>query len=503
MRRSAHWAVLLVLFVVACFTSVSSAYAQTFTVSGKITAPPAVTGTPIAGVNIVITLNGSSQFMTTTDSAGNFAFANIAAGSNYDVTPSKAGFAFNPETQGGSNIQADRTLFFTGAAITSGAVQLSAASTSVSENTADLTVTVTRTGDSSGQATVDYSTGDSSGSNNCATINGNASSRCDYITTLGTLTFAPGETSKTISIPIIDDVYAEGNETFTITLTNAIGATLGSVTGETVTITDNDSVNGTNPIATASYFVRQHYIDFLNREPDSGGLDFWSNQITSCGSDAQCIELRRINVSGAFFLSIEFQETGYLVYRMFKTGFGNLPGAPVPVRFTPFLRDTQRIGQGVQVGIGDWQAQLEANKQAYALAFVQRVEFLSAFPNSLTADQIVTKMDQNAGGVLSPSEKANLVATLGSTPSDISKRASVLRSVAEDADLKSAESNKAFVLMQYFGYMRRNPDDAPDSDFGGFNFWLGKLNSFNGDFVSAEMVKAFIVSGEYRQRFGP
>jgi hypothetical protein len=79
----------------------------------------------------------------------------------------------------------------------------------------------------------------------------------------------------------------------------------------------------------------------------------------------------------------------------------------------------------------------------------------------------------------------------------------VLRAVAEDGDLKTAEFNKAFVLMQYFGYLRRNPNDAPDVDFAGYNFWLNKLNQFGGNFVNAEMVKAFIISGEYRQRFGP
>ncbi|MBA3356075.1 MAG: hypothetical protein H0U18_09090, partial [Pyrinomonadaceae bacterium] len=77
------------------------------------------------------------------------------------------------------------------------------------------------------------------------------------------------------------------------------------------------------------------------------------------------------------------------------------------------------------------------------------------------------------------------------------------RSVAEHSTLTLQEFNKAFVLMQYFGYLRRNPNDAPDIDFGGYNFWLAKLNQFNGNFVNAEMVKAFIVSGEYRQRFGP
>jgi hypothetical protein len=81
----------------------------------------------------------------------------------------------------------------------------------------------------------------------------------------------------------------------------------------------------------------------------------------------------------------------------------------------------------------------------------------------------------------------------------------VLRAVAEDSDLRTAEFNKAFVLMQYFGYLRRNPNDAPEPglNFNGFNFWLNKLNQFNGNFVNAEMVKAFLVSGEYRQRFGP
>ncbi len=75
--------------------------------------------------------------------------------------------------------------------------------------------------------------------------------------------------------------------------------------------------------------------------------------------------------------------------------------------------------------------------------------------------------------------------------------------MAEDQTLKDAEFNKAFVLMQYFGYLRRNPNDAPDTNFGGFDFWLGKLNQFNSDFINAEMVKAFLTSIEYKQRFGP
>jgi hypothetical protein len=82
-------------------------------------------------------------------------------------------------------------------------------------------------------------------------------------------------------------------------------------------------------------------------------------------------------------------------------------------------------------------------------------------------------------------------------------RGRVLRRVVETPSLRDREFNRAFVLAQYFGYLRRNPDDAPDNNLDGFNFWLGKLNQFNGNFVDSEMVKSFIVSGEYRQRFGP
>ena len=79
----------------------------------------------------------------------------------------------------------------------------------------------------------------------------------------------------------------------------------------------------------------------------------------------------------------------------------------------------------------------------------------------------------------------------------------MLRKIAENVTFTNAELNRAFVLMQYFGYLRRSPDDAPNTNFDGFDFWLAKLNQFNGDYRGAEMVKAFITSAEYRNRFGP
>lgn len=112
----------------------------------------------------------------------------------------------------------------------------------------------------------------------------------------------------------------------------------------------------------------------------------------------------------------------------------------------------------------------------------------------------VDRMNQNTGGVLSQSERDQLVNDL---ISGAKTRAQILRVVAEDPDLAGTELNKAFVLMQYFGYLRRNPNDVPDANFDGYHFWLNKLNKFNGNFVNAEMVKAFLLSAEYRLRYGP
>lgn len=261
-----------------------------------------------------------------------------------------------------------------------------------------------------------------------------------------------------------------------------------------------------NPIDDAQFFVRQHYLDFLNREPDGSGLAFWTNQITSCGANQQCIEVKRTNVSAAFFLSIEFQETGYLVYRIYKSAYGNLAPDPVPVTFNEFLPDTQQIGQGIVVGVGNWQTQLENNKQAFAAAFVTRSRFTTAFSTSLTPTQFVDALYAQAGITPVAAERTSVINEFGSatTTTDTAARARALRRVAQNSTLAQQELNRAFVLMQYFGYLRRNPNDPPEPglNFDGYNFWLNKLNQFNGNYVDAEMVKAFITSGEYRGRFG-
>ncbi len=396
-------------------------------------------------------------------------------------------------------------------------IQLSAPAYVVSESNPQALITVTRLGDTSVAATVTFATSDSAGSQACSVNNGNASSRCDYESVATTLTFAAGEASKSVGVSIIDDAYPESTETFTVSLANPVGAALGSPASATVTINDNDTPGGSNPLTITSFFVRQHYLDFLNREPDTSGLNFWINNIDTCGSDAACREVRRIDTSAAFFLSIEFQQTGYLVEKIYKAAYGDGTGTSgtggahnltVPiVRFNEFLTDTQRIGQGVIVNQGDWQAQLEANKQAFTAEFVQRSRFLTAFPSAMTAAQFVDTLNDNAkdkNGVkpLSTTERDSLVSALGG---GTMTRAQVLRAVAENQNLANSEVNRAFVLMEYFGYLRRNPNDPPEAtlDYAGYEFWLNKLNQFNGNYINAEMVKAFLSSIEYGQRFAP
>jgi len=316
---------------------------------------------------------------------------------------------------------------------------------------------------------VNYATSDTAGVVNCNVANGVASAKCDYISAFGTLKFSAGETSKTISILIINDSYLEGPETFSVNLSNALGASLGNPSTATVTINDNDTSTGANPIDQAGFFVTEHYYDFLNRTPDADGLAFWTNEIASCGSDQTCIGLKRINVSAAYFLSIEFQQTGYLVERIYKTAFGSASGTstlggahqlPVPiVRFNEFLADTQQIGQGVVVNVGNWQQQLESNKQAFASEFVQRSRFITALVTTLTPAQFVDQLFSNAGVTPSASDRNAAIAEFGSATntSDVAARGRALRDVAENSILNTQEFNRAFVLMQFFGYLRRNP----------------------------------------------
>ena len=199
-----------------------------------------------------------------------------------------------------------------------------------------------------------------------------------------------------------------------------------------------------------------------------------------------------VNTSAAFFLSIEFQQTGFLIERLFVASFNRLP------RMSEFIADERTISEGVIVGQPGWQDKLEANKQAFINDWVTHPAFVSLF-GSMTNAQFVDALLRNAGITLSASDRQALIDGLNN---GTLTRAQVLRQIVENKAFVDREFNRAFVLMQYFGYLRRDPDDAPDADMKGFNFWLNKLNQFHGNFNDAEMVRAFIESLEFRRRFG-
>ncbi|MCA1591718.1 MAG: DUF4394 domain-containing protein [Acidobacteria bacterium] len=628
------------------------------------------------------------------------------------------------------------------------AVQFSASAASVSEGAGNITLTVTRTGNTSGAAQVDFST-----------VNGTASDRSDYTPAIGFLEFAPGETTKSIVVPIIDDAFVETDETFSVTLGNPTGATLGAINSITVTIIDNDggpatgtaffgvttsnnlvrfnanapgtavsttpitglqtgetvlgidtrpatrqlyalgstgrlyvitpatgraqlastlsvSLSGTefgvdfnptvdrlrvvsntrqnlrvnvdtgattvdaslfypagdpnqgvlarvggaaytnsvagattttlydidagqdilvtqnppnngqlntvgklgvdttevlgfdivpggtayaalttaltptgpnasrlytinlttgaatfvgdlptsggvirglavanvfvNPIDEDGFFVRQQYLDFLSREPDAAGFAFWTNelnkQIAACqpspaDARAKCVLFARANVSTAFFLSIEFQDSGYFLIRVYQEAFGRLP------TIREFLEDMQDIKRGVIIGQPGAFERLATNRRDFLDRFVDRDEFRTRYAGVSNADY-VNALFTNAG-VNPADEAATRDALITGLNNGTESRATALVKVGDTRTVFNALYNRAFVLMEYIGYLRRDPD-AP-----GFAFWLNKLNnaSLPGEDVRdpnvalarirrSEIVLAFVDSTEYRQRFG-
>ncbi len=367
-------------------------------------------------------------------------------------------------------------------------LSFSAPSYSAFEDSGSIPITVTRTGNLNESVSCFYATED-----------GTATVPRNYAPAFGMLRFAPGETEKIIPIPLTDIGYAQGRLFFFIRLFDNEGnATfLGGIREASVAVLDRDDGKGpraNNPIDDAQAFVRQHYVDFLNREPDPEGLAFWMNEITSCGTDERCLDIKRQNVSAAFFLSTEFQETGYFVlrYRILNPYNSEYPSGG----FLGFARYAQEVGRGVVVGQPGWEEQLEANKRAFIQRFFDddRVVLDFGRTDEEYVDLLFQYVREFAGVTLPQSERDALVAGL---KDGTATRPAVFRKVLESEEFERGFFNQVFVLMQYYGYLRRDPDDA------GYNFWLNKLNQFNGNFVNAEMVKAFIVSGEYRQRFGP
>jgi hypothetical protein len=283
-------------------------------------------------------------------------------------------------------------------------------------------------------------------------------------------------------------------------------------TAQTKSLTVTNDPPTANPLDEARQFARQHYVDFLAREPDAPGLDFWTNEIASCNGDARCVDGKRVNVSASFFLSQEFQATGYYVYRLYKGGLGRAP------YFTEFVKDVRAVAAGIVVDNRLSPEVIDRNKLEFARQFVQRDEFSGKFGKyhvSMTSDDFLNRLFETTGIIPNADERAALLSELNATTGTLAaRRADALYKIVDGSvsqqngiEVKpvfntrygklfyDAEYDRAFVQMQYFGYLRRDPDRA------GYDFWLAKLTRI-GNFTDAEMVRSFVLAAEYRARFG-
>jgi methionine-rich copper-binding protein CopC len=352
-------------------------------------------------------------------------------------------------------------------------IQFSASSYTVAEDALRVIVTVNRLGDISKPATVDYATSDSAGLTNCNVVNGIASSRCDYAVSVGTIRFAANEASRTISIPIVDDVYVEGPENFTITLSHQTGGELGSPTVATITITDNDNGGAPNPLDDNAFFIRQLYINFLGREPDPPGLRGWLDILNNCPADD--VSCDRVHIAEGFARSDEFAGRGYFIYRIYRASFGRKPD------YAEFIPDMAKVS-------GFLNAQdLEANKQAFVDEFVTRTEFRAKY-DSLDNSGYVNALEATALVTL-----PNKQALIDDLNAGRKTRAQVLRAVIETTEVYTKYINEAFVVMEYFGFLRRDPDAL-------YKNWIEQFNHSN---IYRLVISGFVFSQEFRQRFGP
>jgi hypothetical protein len=300
--------------------------------------------------------------------------------------------------------------------------------------------------------------------------------------------------SKTILIPLIDDSYTEAGESFTIRLLNFKGAVAGTNIVATVTITDNDTGPATrNPIDDQPFFIRMQYKDFLGREAEIEGFEFWDDRMNNCPAGQIC---DRVDTSKRFFESDEFNERGFYCFRLYDVSLGRFP------LYAEFLRDVARLNGYQSL------TEQRQSKDAYLLEFINTQEFKTLYGQYLTAD--LSRATDAAGFVdalatkagVTPANRQSLIDNLQRAVTDPLYRdpAHTLEDFILTQEISSQGTrfyDRARIVMQYFGYLRRDPEP------GGFNFWWDQLtNPARGHLKDYRfMVKGFIDSDEYRFRF--
>lgn len=234
---------------------------------------------------------------------------------------------------------------------------------------------------------------------------------------------------------------------------------------------------GTNTVITikdSDFFVQQHYIDFLGRMPEPAGFQFWLNILNNCSSLTDNPNCDRTFVSSRFFMSDEFQARGYLVYRAYDAVLGRL------AHFNEFMDDTRRLN-GFQTPAE--QAQAKAN---YFKDFTNRAEFQTLYGQYTTATAFIDALSAKAG--VTPANRSQLIQIAATD------KGAALSAFIETPEVSAKFYDRGFIAMQYYGYLRREPEPA------GFAFWQQKMIETNHDYRF--MVGGFIRSDEYKLRFG-
>ncbi|HZH32335.1 MAG TPA: S8 family serine peptidase [Pyrinomonadaceae bacterium] len=475
---------------------------QVYSISGSVRDANGA-GVPNVTVFLSGSPNGTSPTMT--NSNGEYQFANLSANLSYTVTPSHPNFRFEPASINIPSLTSNQGANFiavSNAQTGANSIGFAQAAYQYGEGDGRATFTITRTGDTSGTATVNYRTTDSDtftvGCGDTVNNNGGAFARCDFSTTVGSLSFVPGELTKLVTVPLVDDGRVEGAETFQLQLSNATGTgtTLGAQSVSTVTITDNDAPGAANPVVGSfPFFVRQQYLDFLSREPDTQGFNAWVGALNGCpnaftgpGTPSQC---DRIYVSGeGFFRSAEFQLKGSYVFRFYRVAFNRLP------QYTEIVSDMSFVA-------GATEAEVYARKAQLANAFAARPEFQGTYGGMTNAQFVSALLARYGVSTITTPDPATpdsgtrstfTAATLtNQLDANFLTRAQVFRAIADSDQVQAAEFNSAFVAVQYYGYLRRTPEPAGYQD---------NLNALQRGVSPREMINAFLNSTEYRLRFG-
>jgi hypothetical protein len=172
------------------------------------------------------------------------------------------------------------------------------------------------------------------------------------------------------------------------------------------------------------------------------------------------------------------------VYRLHLALWGRTP------RMNDFMADLREVGRGVLVGVEGQEGKLEENLSALADAMAARHA-------GLNDEQYVERLMANAGRARDAAARSRLLEQLRGGRAT---RGSVLREAAADEDFARGARVRGLVLLHYFGYLRRNPDDPPDGDMRGFDYWLREVESAGGD--TSRLAHAFMSSLEFVDRGG-